>query len=219
MWTWLRMGDIVIIDYGHGNLKSIQRGFKEVGKKTILSSDPSVISDASRLVLPGVGSFGSGIRHLEEFGLVDAIHDFVKKGNPLLGICLGMQMLFDEGNEHGTHKGLGLIPGVVDKISEKSKAKINRKVPHIGWSALTTLGCESDWAGSCLNSVNPGDYVYFVHSYMAMLEGNEYLLSQCNDGGLLIPAAVKRGNVVGLQFHPEKSGRIGLQILNDFSNL
>ena len=215
----LRMGDIVIIDYGHGNLKSIQRGFEEVGKKTILSSDPVIVSNAGRLVLPGVGSFGSGIRHLKELGLFDAVYDFVKKGNPLLGICLGMQMLFDSGNEHGMHKGLGLIPGVVDKISEKSETKINRKIPHIGWSALTTLGCGSDWADSCLNNINQGDYVYFVHSYMAILEGNKYLLSQCSDEGLLIPAAVKRDNITGLQFHPEKSGRIGLQILSDFSNL
>ena len=213
------MGDIVIIDYGHGNLKSIQRGFKKVGKKTILSSDPSIISDANRLVLPGVGSFGSGIRHLEGLGLVDAVYDFVEKGNPLLGICLGMQMLFDSGKEHGRHKGLGLIPGVVDKISEKTETEKNRKIPHIGWSALTTLGCESDWAGSCLSNINHGDYVYFVHSYMAILDGNEYLLSQCNDEGLLIPAAVKKDNVTGLQFHPEKSGVIGLQILKDFSNL
>ena len=99
------MSDIVIIDYGHGNLKSIQRGFKEIGKKTILSSNPSVISKANRLVLPGVGSFGSGMRHLEELGLVDAVNGFVEKGNPLLGICLGMQILFNSGTEHGMHKG------------------------------------------------------------------------------------------------------------------
>ena len=215
----LKMDDIVIIDYGHGNLKSIQRGFEEIGRKTILSSNPSVISDANRLVLPGVGSFSSGMMHLKRLGIIDAIHDFVEKGNPLLGICLGMHMLFDSGNEHGKHKGLGLIPGVVDKISVRSETEKNRKIPHIGWSALTTLGCESDWSDSCLVNIYQGDYVYFVHSYMAILEENKYLLSQCKDEGLLIPAAIKKNNITGLQFHPEKSGRIGLQILNDFSNL
>ena len=213
------MSDIVIVDYGHGNLKSIQRGFEEVGMRAILSSDSSIISDANRLVLPGVGSFGSGIKHLGGLGLIDAVYDFVEKGNPLLGICLGMQMLFDNGTEHGINKGLGLISGVVNKISEKTETATNRKIPHIGWSALTTLGCDSDWAESCLRNINEGDYVYFVHSYMAMLEGNEYLLSQCNDEGLLIPAAIKKDNITGLQFHPEKSGKIGLQILRDFSNL
>lgn len=215
----LNMGDIVIIDYGHGNLKSIQRGFEKIGKKTILSSDPSIISEANRLVLPGVGSFGSGMRHLEKLGIVDAVYDFVEKGKPLLGICLGMQMLFDNGTEHGKHQGLGLIPGVVDKISKRTETEKNRKIPHIGWSALTTLGCESDWVNSCLRNISQGDYVYFVHSYMAMLEQNEYLLSQCNDEGLLIPAAVKKDNITGLQFHPEKSGVIGLKILRDFSTL
>ena len=123
------MIDIVIIDYGHGNLKSIQRGFEEVGKKTILSSDPAIISSANRLVLPGVGSFGSGMRHLKELNLVNAIYNFVEKGNPFLGICLGMQMLFDLGNEHGRHNGLGLIPGIIDKISTKSDPEKNRKIP------------------------------------------------------------------------------------------
>ena len=213
------MANIVVIDYGHGNLKSIQRGFERVGSRVVLSSDPSIISNADRLVLPGVGAFGSGMRHLEKLGLTDALHDFVKKGNPLLGICLGMQMLFDSGNEHGMHKGLGLIPGIVDKISEKTKSDKNRKIPHIGWSALINTGCNSNWTDSCLTNLNQGDYVYFVHSYMAIIKGSEHLLSQCNDEGLLIPAAVKKGNITGLQFHPEKSGRIGLKILENFSNL
>jgi glutamine amidotransferase len=215
----LSMTDIVVIDYGHGNLKSIQRGFEKVGKRVLLSSDPSIISNADRLILPGVGAFGSGMRHLEGLGLTDALNDFVKKGNPLLGICLGMQMLFDSGKENGMHKGLGLIPGIIDKISDKTKSKKKRKVPHIGWSALINTGCNSNWKDSCLTNLNQGDYVYFVHSYMAILEGNEYLLSQCNDEGLLIPAAVKRDNITGLQFHPEKSGKIGLRILSNFSNL
>ena len=219
MWMGLSMADIVVIDYGHGNLKSIQRGFERVGKKVVLSSDPSIISNADRLILPGVGAFGSGMRHLEKLGLADALHDFVKKGNPLLGICLGMQMLFDSGKEYGMHKGLGLIPGIVDKISDKTKSEKIRKIPHIGWSALINTGCNSNWTDSCLTNLNQGDYVYFVHSYMAMIKGSEYLLSQCNDEGLLIPAAVKKDNITGLQFHPEKSGRIGLKILEDFSNL
>ena len=213
------MSDIVVIDYGHGNLKSIQRGFEMVGSRVVLTSDPSIISNADRLILPGVGAFGSGMRHLERLGLIDALHDFVKKGNPFLGICLGMQMLFDSGKEYGVHKGLGLIPGIVDKISDKIECEKIRKIPHIGWSALINTGCNSNWTDSCLVNLKQGDYVYFVHSYMAMLKGNEYLLSQCNDEGLLIPAAVKKDNITGLQFHPEKSGSIGLKILENFSNL
>ncbi len=208
------MNDVVIVDYGIGNIKSIQRGLEQVGSSVILSSDPLIISNASRLVLPGVGAFKDGMKGLQDLELDSAIHKFVKKGNPLLGICLGMQMLLDQSEEHGVYAGLGLIPGNV-KIIPEDNGVFRRKIPHIGWTQIQSSGFQN-WKGSCLENVQAGEYFYFVHSFMAMPEKKEYLLAQCEDEGFLIAAAIKRDNITGLQFHPEKSGVAGLDILYKF---
>jgi len=208
---------IIVVDYGMGNIKSIQRGLEQVGAKAKLSSSPSEIATASHLILPGVGAFAAGMNGLRSVGLIDAINDFVKTGNPLLGICLGMQMLLDESKEHGVHKGLGLIAGSVKKIPEGNGGGPSRKVPHIGWIDLKSPYDQS-WSGSCLEDTKVGEFFYFVHSYMVVPEKEEAILAQCEDDGLFITAAIKRDNITGLQFHPEKSGETGLKILKSFVN-
>ena len=209
------MPDVMVLDYGMSNLRSVQRGLEKVGAKVTLSSNYSDIAKADRLVLPGVGAFEAGMNGLKNTGLEDAIFNFVKTGNPLLGICLGMQMLLDYSEENGTHKGLGLIPGCVKKIPEGVKEEGGRKIPHIGWTELQRPK-KIDWNSTCLDKIKTGDFFYFVHSYMAVVKNKEHLLAQCEDEGLLVAAAIKKDNVTGLQFHPEKSGEVGLRILNDF---
>jgi len=211
------MNKICIVDYGLGNLKSIQRGLEQVGAKVILSSRPKEISIASHLVLPGVGAFEAGMSGLKDAGLIAPILDFVETGNPLLGICLGMQMLLDKSEEQGKHRGLGLIPGIVRKIPQSLGGTIQRKIPNIGWIELQCTE-DQDWEGSCLKGVCSGEYFYFVHSFMAVPDETKYILAQCNDEGFLLTAAVKRENITGLQFHPEKSGEQGLKVLKSFVN-
>jgi imidazole glycerol-phosphate synthase subunit HisH len=212
------MNNVVIVDYGISNLRSVQRGLEKVGAKVTLSSTYSDIAKADRLVLPGVGAFESGMNGLKYSNLVEALQDFVKTGNSLLGICLGMQMLLDYSEENGIHQGLGLIPGSVKKVPAEASKERNRKIPHIGWAALQQPQ-EIDWNDSCLEKIKIGGFFYFVHSYMAVTENKEHLLAQCEDDGLLVAAAIKKDNVTGLQFHPEKSGEMGLRVLNKFMSL
>lgn len=212
------MNNVVIVDYGMSNLRSVQRGFEKVGANVTLSSHYSDIAKADRLVLPGVGAFESGMNGLKNLNLVEAIQDFVKTGNFMLGICLGMQMLLDYSEENGMHQGLGLISGGVKKIPVGANKERIRKVPHIGWAALQNSQ-EIGWNESCLEKTQTGDFFYFVHSYMAVPQNKEHLLAQCEDDGLLVAAAIKKDNVTGLQFHPEKSGEMGLMVLNKFMSL
>ena len=148
-------------------------------------------------------------------GVLGAINDFVKTGNELLGICLGMQMLLDQSEEYGDHDGLGLISGDVKKIPKSYHGDFVRKIPHIGWIGIEPSSYQ-DWKGSCLEGVEPGEYFYFVHSFMAVPKNMENLLAQCVDEGAVVSAAIKKDNVTGLQFHPEKSGGVGLKILDRF---
>jgi len=211
------MSDIIVIDYGMGNLKSIQRGLEKVGATVKLSSDPEVVSKADRLVLPGVGAFEAGMHGLKKYGLVDAIYRFVGTGNPLLGICLGMQMFLDKSEEYGDHQGLGLIHGIVKKIPKSDQEDFKRKIPHIGWAALH-YSTNEKWQDSCLEEVKDGESFYFVHSYMVVPDKKEHILAECKDESLTVTAAVKKDNITGLQFHPEKSGEIGLKVLKSFVN-
>lgn len=213
------MSSITIIDYGHGNLKSVFRALENIGQKSNISSDPSEIVKSDKLILPGVGAFESGIKSLEKMCLLDPILDFLKKGNPLLGICLGMQLLFTKGKEHGNNNGINIIPGTVDLISNKKKNGEIRKVPHVGWGNLKKMDNSIEWKNTCLENIKENDFVYFTHSYAPNVENNKYILALTDYDECLIPAAVKKDNVTGLQFHPEKSGKTGLKILEDFSKL
>jgi glutamine amidotransferase len=208
------MSDVVVVDYGIGNIKSVQRGLEKVGATVEVTSDFGKIENAGRLVLPGVGAFKDGMSGLTDVGVVSSIHTFVNSGNPLLGICLGMQMLFEQSEENGVHEGLRFFPGAVKAIPSESDDH-NRKVPHIGWSALLPSR-NFAWENTPLDGFTSGEFVYFVHSFMGVTAQENHLIAQCEYEGLKITAAVNKENVTGCQFHPEKSGEAGLKILDKF---
>lgn len=210
------MSNVVVIDYGMGNIKSVQRGLEEVGVSVTLSADPDIIQNADRLVLPGVGAFEDGMIGLKQGGIDQAIYRFVEKGNPMLGICLGMQMLLQSSEEHGVYQGLGLIDGSVQPIPQNDDAGFRRKTPHIGWSALKYPAYLDKKGSGCLQCIEPSEFFYFVHSYMAVPDVDINRISYCEYEGMEITAAVQSDNVTGLQFHPEKSGAAGLKILSQF---
>lgn len=208
------MVDVTVIDYGVGNLLSVQRGFEHCGARVTVTSDPQVILGADRLVLPGVGAFRDAMQELDVRGLPAVIRAYAASGKPLLGICLGMQMLLDESEEFGTTQGLGLIPGRVVPVPAQTTDGDAQKIPHIGWSAL--YPASDSWSGTLLNEIQAGSAVYFVHSFMAQTRDATHRLADCVYGGHRIPAVIGSGNVFGCQFHPEKSGEVGLNVLRTF---
>ncbi len=200
---------IAIIDYGVGNLFSLRSSFAFISADAAVTGDPETIAASDRIVLPGVGAFEDAAKKLRESGLDWIVRQETAKGKPLLGICLGMQMLFEESHEYGVHKGLGLIPG---KIMPLEPVAGGLKVPHIGWNALS-FKKES----KLYKYVNDGDHLYFVHSYYGA-ECDEYV-SATAEYGIDVTASVERGSVYGTQFHPEKSGEVGLNILRAFCEI
>jgi glutamine amidotransferase len=206
---------VTIIDYGVGNLLSVARAFQHCGAKVETTGDPAEIDRAELLVLPGVGAFAKGMQGLRERQLVDPICNYAKSGRPLLGICLGMQMLTTFSEEFGEHRGLNLIPGRVRAMPRKATDGSPLKIPHIGWSSLHCPS-QTAWSGSLLANTIPGTSVYLVHSYAVELDDHRHLLSDCLYGGHRIPTTIRLGAVVGCQFHPEKSGPAGLSILAAF---
>jgi glutamine amidotransferase len=213
------MTEVVVIDYGLGNLHSVQRGLEHCGASVTITSDPVRILAAPRVVLPGVGAFGNAMQEFERLGLVEVVRSFAASGKPLLGICLGMQMLLDESEEFGTHRGLSIIPGRVVSLPGTTVDGASQKIPHIGWSALLPAHAQSDWQDSALAGRQPGDAVYFVHSFMAQPQDPADRLADCLFGGHRVAAVIRRGQVIGCQFHPEKSGKVGLAILRGFCAL
>lgn len=206
---------VTLIDYGLGNLLSVARALEHCGANVVVSRDPAEIKRAERLVLPGVGAFSDGMRELQERELVEPILRYAETGRPLLGICLGMQMLVTSSEEFGEHKGLNLIPGNARAISAVDINGAPLKIPHIGWSALYPLE-HADWKKSILVDTAPGSSVYLVHSYAVDLEDPRHLLSHCVYGGHQIATTIQRDSIVGCQFHPEKSGPEGLRMLAAF---
>ena len=202
---------IAIIDYGVGNLFSLTCSFKSIGAEICVTSDPEVIAAADRIVLPGVGAFEDAARKLRESGLDEVIKREVSGGKALLGICLGMQMLCERSYEYGEHEGLGLIKGSIRPISDVIPKDL--KIPHIGWNALH-FGEKKD---ELFKYLSEGDCVYFVHSYYGA-DCDESVIATAEYGAELT-AAVRNGNVCGVQFHPEKSERVGLEILKAFCEI
>ena len=202
---------IAIVDYGVGNLFSLASSFRMVGAEVTVTSDPDVLRAADRIVLPGVGAFGDAADKLRASGLDRVVIEQAKQGKPLLGICLGMQLLFDRGLEYGVHEGLGLIPGEIRPIADVIPADL--KIPHIGWNALH-FGKEKS---PLFRYLKEGDFVYFVHSFYGA-NCEESVIATAEYGAELT-AAVGRGNVYGCQFHPEKSGAVGLNILRAFCEM
>ncbi|MDX6769790.1 MAG: imidazole glycerol phosphate synthase subunit HisH [Elusimicrobiota bacterium] len=201
---------VVIVDYGLGNLLSVARAVRAVGGEPDISADPADVVGAPRVLLPGVGAFGDGMKGLRERGLVEPLRAYAKSGRPLLGICLGMQLLMDRSSEFGEHEGLGLVPGSVEKLVAGTDGV---KLPHVGWSALSPA---SPWPKTALAGTAEGAEFYFVHSYAAVPAEKADRLADCGYGAGSFCAALRRGNITGCQFHPEKSGPAGLDILRRF---
>ena len=213
----MKTPEITIIDYGVGNLLSVSRGLEHCGAKVNMSSDPDFILKSKKVILPGVGAFPNGMRALIELGLDRVIMEVVKNEVPLLGICLGMQLLLDESEEFGLTKGLGVIPGKVVPIPNNSVDGEIQKIPHIGWNSLVNFG--EDWQNTILQETREGDAAYFVHSFMASPHKSENRIADVLYGGHKISAVIAKGNTTGCQFHPEKSGEVGLKILRNFVKL
>jgi glutamine amidotransferase len=208
--------NVVILDYGIGNIKSISNAIIEIGAIPILTNDPIVILSADACILPGVGAFQKGMSNLQSLNLISVIHDFVNTGKPFLGICLGMQLLFDESHEFGLTNGLGLINGSVQKMKLQQNSK--EKLPHVSWNELYEPK-KGRWMGSLLEKTKLKSDVYFVHSYAVIPENREDILALTNYGEQAICAAVKKNNITGVQFHPEKSGFFGLKMLAQYLSI
>lgn len=211
--------EVAVIDYGVGNLLSVRRGFERCGAIVTVTSAPDEILSAPRVVLPGVGAFGDGMAGLRRQGLEDVVREVAARGTPLLGICLGMQMLLDESEEFGITAGLGLIPGTVVPVPATTADGRPQKIPHIGWNALVSPHAPDRWSSPLLDEVRPAQDVYFVHSFMASPADPGHRLADCLYGGRPVSAAIARGHVYGCQFHPEKSGEVGLSVLRRFMTL
>lgn len=203
---------IVIIDYGMGNLKSVRNALNFLGLDNKISSDEEDIKNAKALILPGVGAFPDAMDTIEKLYLDKIIKEEVRKGKPLLGICLGMQLLFEKSFEGIERKGLGLLKGSIVKM--KNDKENNIKIPHIGWNSL--IYNKND---ELISSIDEGNFVYYVHSYFAQGYNDEDLVTYSEYGENKIPGIVRCKNIMGAQFHPEKSGTIGLSILKNFGEL
>ncbi|MHB0989357.1 MAG: imidazole glycerol phosphate synthase subunit HisH [Bellilinea sp.] len=203
---------IALVDYGIGNLRSVAKAVTAAGGEVILTSDPAAILLADKLILPGVGAFGDGIAGLRQRGLDDVVRLGVERGMPLLGICLGMQLLFDEGEEIGQHTGLGLLPGRVKRFPQDMMPGL--KIPQTGWNELLF----SAQAGTLLAGLPAHSFAYFNHSYFCVPQHIEDVLAW-TDYGLRYASVVGRGSVFGAQFHPEKSQAVGLAILRNFVDM
>lgn len=205
---------ITIIDYGMGNLRSVQKGFEKVGFAVKVTADPADLRDAEKLVLPGVGAFKDCMDNLREGGFIEPILRHVESGRPFLGICLGLQLLFTESEEFGRHPGLGIIPGKVVRFpGDMHIAGEELKVPHMGWNQIRLRQDAPVFRG-----VADGSAVYFVHSYY-VIPDDPTVVAAVTDYGIEFCAAIRRENVMAVQFHPEKSQQIGLRILKNFGEM
>lgn len=201
---------IAIVDYGMGNLASVQFALDHIGLPARTTADPDMLRAADGVVLPGVGAFGDAMDTLRRTGLVDAIVDVAHSGRPLLGVCLGMQLLLSESSEFGRHEGLGVVDGSVVPLRGRVDDQI--KVPHMGWSPIVPAGYAS-WDNTPLRDIRPGTHLYFVHSFVAQLDRTEGIeLSRTTYGGVEFCSSFQLGNVFGCQFHPERSGLLGVGI-------
>jgi glutamine amidotransferase len=210
---------VTVVDYGLGNIYSITNALRRFGAEVELTADPGRVSGAERLVLPGVGAFRDGMAGLVERGLVEPLVTFVASGRPFLGICLGMQMMLDRSEEFGDHAGLGLIPGRVAAIPGLGADGSAHKVPHIGWNAIVPSRGEASWQGTLLKGIPAGTPGYFVHSFTAVPADEAHRLADAWYNGLRLAAVIRIGNAYGCQYHPEKSGERGLDMIRNFLEL
>ncbi len=211
---------ITILDYGMCNLLNVARAFEHEGAEVTITESPSVAADAARLVVPGVGSFEDSLAEVRRRGFDDVIARFVETGRPFLGICVGMQMLFDGSEEFGEHRGLGILAGRVRAVPALTTEGERQRVPHIGWNRLVPTEQDRSWEGSLLSSIAPQNAaMYFVHSFAAQPSEPGTRLADCFYGGHRICAAVQRDNVMATQFHPERSAELGLAVVRRFISM
>lgn len=211
---------VTVIDYGIGNLLNVVRALQHCDAVvTVVSQAAEMLTLPDRLVLPGVGAFAGGMDELRQRGFDDLVKRFEPTGRPFMGICVGAQMLFDVGEEFGEHPGLGLIPGRVQPVPEHTPSGATHRIPHIGWSALTRPDMREAWAGTPMSRFQEGNTVYFVHSFAPVPVYEHHRLADTYYDGVRICAAVGRDNIWGCQFHPERSGEEGLQVLRSFLDL
>ena len=206
---------IAIVDYGIGNVKSILNAFHRYSDKIILTRDKQILSNAHGIILPGVGAFSHAMDNLKKYDLVEFLQSYVKTGKPLLGICLGMQILMEESEEFGITKGLGLIEGKVIKLPVEQTTKV--KLPHISWNEIRTKNIS--WNNTILETIPVGSDMYFIHTYVAQPKNEDEILSTTKYFETEFCSSLKKGNVYGCQFHPEKSAEIGLRIIENFINV
>lgn len=209
----MKFKKIGILDYGIGNVKSIYNSLVKIGAIPILINQPKHILAQDAIILPGVGAFSSGMENIHNYHLEDSIRSFINTGKPFLGICLGMQMLMGESEEFGYTKGLGLFEGPVQKLPTQ-----DQRLPHVSWNNLLEPN-PGKWNGTILHGLNENSDVYFVHTYCAVPENPTDTLALAEYGGVKFSAVIQKENVIGTQFHPEKSGKIGLNILLNFLNM
>ncbi len=208
------MTKIAIIDYGVGNIYSLARAFKFFGVEALVTEDPKILEEADGVVLPGVGSFEAGMRGLELRGLIQTVKNVAEQNKPMLGICLGAQLMMTEGYEFGVFKGLDIIKG---KVVHFPPLLDNEKVPQVGWNTLSSSS--GSFQGTILDSFDIKDHVYFVHSYILEPALSENSFAMTSYGGHKFSSAIRKGNIYGVQFHPEKSGQVGLKLIKNFIDL
>jgi imidazole glycerol-phosphate synthase subunit HisH len=207
---------VTVVDYGVGNLLSVARALEHCGAQVQLAETPAQVRDARLLVLPGVGAFADGMNELRRRELDQPVIEFARSGRPLLGICLGMQMLLEASEEFGEHAGLGIVPGRVRAIPATTSDGRPHKIPHIGWTPLLRPAA---WEGTVLEGIAPGSEAYFVHTFTAVPAAQQHRLADADYDGRLVCAALRHGAVFGCQFHPEKSADTGLKVLANFINM
>lgn len=213
------MTRIHVVDYGVGNLYSLTNALREIGVEPILSASPDDIANADRVVLPGVGAFASTYGTFKARGMEDAVRRYLERQRPMLGICVGMQMLMSQSEEFGVTKGLGIIDGTVQRIADTSPDGTPHKIPHIGWTDILPANTGASWANTVFEGIAPHTPFYFVHSYSAKPVDEHNRLANGFYNGVQITAAVIKDHVTGTQFHPEKSGKAGLMLLSNFARM
>lgn len=202
---------IAIIDYGAGNLRSVNKALEKLGHENVITDNPTIIENASGIILPGVGTFGALMSNMKSKGLIDPLMDSIKNSKPYLGICIGMQILFEKGHENGMHKGLGIFPGEVIKFHGLPH---DHKIPHMGWNNVKF----EQYNNALFEDIEDNSKFYFVHSYHVDTNQNE-VIAATTEYGYKFTSGVHKDNIYGTQFHPEKSGKIGLQLLDNFAKL
>ena len=207
---------VTVVDYGVGNLLSVKRGLEKCGASVEITSNPKQILSADKVVFPGVGAFPNAMLALEELKLIEVMLELAELKKPILAICLGMQLLMEQSDEFRITKGLGIIPGVVTKNPNLDYGGLKLKIPHIGWNQLVKNRNEESWNGTVLEGTETDESVYFVHSYMVVPRDEKVRVADTIYGENRISAVIARDQIVGCQFHPEKSGKIGLKILENF---